>query len=297
MSQELLQQIWSLILSFLLLLSSMASSTPTSPPVESNPPNVETTVTTQRTSNSYGYIDTTEALNGCFTICYTKDSDVKLRCHVIGPTSDENANYSYVLTTGKPAVIPLTQGDGVYRLQLCEQNEGTNYWVRLETSYTLHLSDPLAPWRASTTYIPWKSSPVTTAAAALICQNYNTDTEKIKAINTFITQLLSYDHDKANIVTGIDPDLPDDILTNQKGICIDYAVLMAAMCRAQNIPCKLVIGQIGAGENAPEHAWVEAYTVTDGFVRYDPTFHDGLTEKQYQAYVTDDENYVPHTYH
>lgn len=295
MSQELFQQIWSLILSFLLLLSSMAGSTPASPPVESSPPNMETTQSMHRTSNSYGYIDTTEAQNGCFTICYTQDSDVNLRCHVIGPEASHD--YSYVLTPGEPSVIPLTQGDGLYRLQLCEQNEGTVYWVRMEVSYTLHLSDQLAPWRASTAYIPWKTSPMTTATAALVCQNYTTDAEKIKAIDAFVTQLLSYDNDKAKTVTGIAPDRPDDILANQKGICVDYAVLMAAMCRAQNIPCKLVIGQVGAGNDLQEHAWVEAYTTTDGFVRYDPTFHDGLTDKQYQDYVIDDEHYIPHTYH
>lgn len=295
MSQEFLQQIWSLILSFIFLLSPMTGSTPTPPPVESRPPSVETALNIQRTSNSYGYIDTTEASNGCFTICYTEDSDVKLRCHVIGPEAGHN--YSYVLTPGEPAVIPLTQGDGAYRLQLCEQNKGTTYWVRLETSYTLQLSDSLAPWRASTTYVPWKTSPMTTATAALICQNYTTDAEKIKAIDSFVAQLLSYDNDKANTVNGIAPDLPDDILTNQKGICIDYAVLMTAMCRAQNIPCKLVIGQVGINGDTQEHAWVETYTLADGFVRCDPTFHDGLTDKQYQAYIANDEHYTPHSYH
>ena len=72
----------------------------------------------------------------------------------------------------------------------------------------------------------------------------------------------------------------DDVLAEEKGICFDYAALMAAMLRSQEVPCKLVVGY--AGETY--HAWISVWTEENGWVdgaiffdghmwkRMDPTF-------------------------
>jgi len=70
------------------------------------------------------------------------------------------------------------------------------------------------------------------------------------------------------------------VLERKKGICFDYAALMAAMLRSQNVPCKLVVGY--AGE--VYHAWISVWTEENGWIdgmiffdghawkRMDPTF-------------------------
>ena len=58
----------------------------------------------------------------------------------------------------------------------------------------------------------------------------------------------------------------DDTLSSKKGICFDYAALVACMLRVQGIRCKLVIGYA----DAYYHAWNEV--LVDGkWLRYDTT--------------------------
>ena len=46
--------------------------------------------------------------------------------------------------------------------------------------------------------------------------------------------------------------MPDSnrTLETKKGICFDYASLMALLLRSQNIPCKLVVGYAGVEYHA-----------------------------------------------
>lgn len=54
----------------------------------------------------------------------------------------------------------------------------------------------------------------------------------------------------------------DVVLASRKGICFDYAALMTAMLRSQDIPTKLVIGYTGS----LYHAWVDVYIESVGWV-------------------------------
>jgi transglutaminase/protease-like cytokinesis protein 3 len=91
---------------------------------------------------------------------------------------------------------------------------------------------------------------------------------------------LEYDHEKAATVqSGYLPVL-DEVLAQGKGICFDYAAVMTAMLRAQEVPCKLVVGYAGDIYHAwvsvwtEEHGWVDGAILFDGKVwkRMDPTF-------------------------
>lgn len=59
-------------------------------------------------------------------------------------------------------------------------------------------------------------------------------------------------------------------LQNKKGKCAEYAAAMIALCRAKNIPARLVIGHIARDYNT-RHGWVEVYYDEYGWVTYDPT--------------------------
>lgn len=105
----------------------------------------------------------------------------------------------------------------------------------------------------------------------------NTDLKKIEAIYTYITQSIAYDYDKADDakagkLNGYLPDV-DDTLKSGKGICFDYAALMAAMLRAQNIPVKLVTGNVSP--NNLSHAWNLVYTREKGWIAFKIYFSGG----------------------
>ena len=79
--------------------------------------------------------------------------------------------------------------------------------------------------------------------------------------------------------SGYLPDL-DEVLASGKGICFDYAALMAGMLRSQDIPCKLVVGYADTAYHAwisvwsPETGWIDGAIFFDGVAwqRMDPTF-------------------------
>lgn len=65
----------------------------------------------------------------------------------------------------------------------------------------------------------------------------------------------------------------DDTLKSSKGICFDYAALMAAMLRAQNIPVKLVTGNVSP--NNLSHAWNLVYTMGKRLDRHFKIYFSG----------------------
>ena len=82
----------------------------------------------------------------------------------------------------------------------------------------------------------------------------------------FVTRTVLYDHIKAKTVeSGYLPDV-DDTMDTKKGICFDYAALVACMLRTQGVKCKLVIGYA----DQYYHAWNDVLLDGD-WVRYDTT--------------------------
>ena len=94
---------------------------------------------------------------------------------------------------------------------------------------------------------------------------------------------------------------PDATLSEQEGICFDYAALTAAMLRSRDIPCKLQIGYAGD----IKHAWIDVYIRGKGWVeqaitydgekwnRMDPTFTaNSEDEELINSYIGDSANYT-----
>ncbi len=61
-----------------------------------------------------------------------------------------------------------------------------------------------------------------------------------------------------------------EALRIRKGKCSEYAAVMTALCRAKNIPARIVCGNI-ARDTFQKHTWVEVYFDKYGWVAYDPT--------------------------
>ena len=90
------------------------------------------------------------------------------------------------------------------------------------------------------------------------------------------------------------------VLAQKKGICFDYAALMTAMLRSQDIPTKLVVGYTGN----LYHAWINVYLEGQGWVDnviyfdgnswklMDPTFaSSGGQSQEIMQYIGTGSNY------
>ena len=97
--------------------------------------------------------------------------------------------------------------------------------------------------------------------------------DKAADICQIVNQMLSYATNSTTVETSA-----TEVFANKRGVCQDYAHLMIALCRANQIAARYVCGFVeGTGET---HAWVE---VTDGFNwhGFDPTHN----RTELQGYV------------
>jgi len=65
-----------------------------------------------------------------------------------------------------------------------------------------------------------------------------------------------------------------DTLIEKKGVCDEFSNLAAAMLRAKGIPTRLAIGLSFDGHEWGNHAWLEVYHNTFGWIPSDPTFRE-----------------------
>ncbi len=158
---------------------------------------------------------------------------------------------------GTYEVLPLQMGNGTYELQTLRQVEGTNYSPITSARLEVNMADPKKAFVFPSQYVWYTKEKSAVKLSYDLCADLTSDAEKVERIADYITNLLSYDYDKAETVgKGYIPDT-EEILKTKKGICFDYAALFAVMLRTQNIPVRLVIGYI-----QPDHlyhAWNQVY--------------------------------------
>ena len=221
-------------------------------------------------------IDYSHIADGYVMAQYTGQTESRLKVLVQGPTT----RYSYNLTPGQWEVFPLSDGNGDYQVGIYENVVDSKYALVLLGEFSVELTDEFAPFLRPNQYVNYTQATHAVATGLEITAGLEEPLEKVAAVYDYVVTNLRYDYEKAQTVkSGYLPDL-DLVLTEQKGICFDYAALMTAMLRSQEIPCKLVVGY--AGETY--HAWISVWTEHDGWVdgviffdghvwkRMDPTF-------------------------
>ena len=219
-------------------------------------------------------VDYSHTEDGYIMVRYTAETSKRLKVLLKGPTT----TYNYNLPAGEWTVFPLS--DGKYQAGVYRNVEGNKYATVMTATFSASMEDEFAPFLRPNQYVNYQNSPRMLEVTEEICAGLNEPLGKVEAVYNYVVSNLSYDQEKAATVkSGYLPVL-DEILELKKGICFDYAALMAAMLRSQNVPCKLVVGY--AGEIY--HAWISVWTEENGWVdgviffdgqqwkRMDPTF-------------------------
>ncbi len=112
-----------------------------------------------------------------------------------------------------------------------------------------------------------------------ICNDCNTDEEKVKAIHNWMIHNFEYDYECELIVQYFNVR---KTLSTRKGICYDFSHLFAALCRSQNIPCYVIDGTPYNPAMAC-HTWNRIY-FDDSWWNVDVTFDIIQTKKQGELY-------------
>lgn len=221
-------------------------------------------------------IDYSNTADGYVMAKYTAPTDKRLKLRVSGPTT----TYTYNLPAGEWTVCPLSDGEGEYRVTIYSNISGTRYAQVSSVTFPVVLENEFAPFLRPNQYVNYTDAPMSMEQASQLCAGIKSPLEKVAAVYDYVVAELSYDTVKASEVkSGYLPVL-DQVLKEKKGICFDYAALMTAMLRSQEVPCKLVVGYAGS----VYHAWISVWTEEDGWVdgviffdgqiwkRMDPTF-------------------------
>lgn len=226
--------------------------------------------------NALAVVDYSHTADGYVMVCYTAETEHRLKVLLKGPQT----TYSYNLTPGEWTVFPLSDGDGTYQVGIYENVYDSKYAAVLAADCEVELKDEFAPFLRPNQYVNYSDASAVVAKGAELTAGMRDPLEKVAAVYDYVVATLTYDYEKAGSVkSGYLPVL-DQVLEEKTGICFDYAALMAAMLRSQEIPCKLVVGFAGETYHAwisvwtQEHGWVDGIIFFDGQVwkRMDPTF-------------------------
>ncbi len=221
-------------------------------------------------------VDYSNTGDGYVMVHFTGECKTRLKVRITGP----NTTYTYNLPIGEWTVFPLSDGDGGYRVTVYRSTGGSKYAVVMSADMDVVLKDEFAPFLRPNQYVNYASAPQTMALGEALCTGIRNPLEKVAAVYDHVVDRLRYDEEKASSVkSGYLPVL-DAVLAEGKGICFDYAAVMTAILRSQQIPCKLVVGYAGS----TYHAWISVWTEENGWVdgaiffdgqswkRMDPTF-------------------------
>ena len=242
-------------------------------------------------------IDYSNASDGYVMACFTAPVTNKIKVQLVGPQND---TYTYTLTPQVWAAFPLSEGSGEYTLSIFYEVAGGRYAMILSAVFDAQLKDEFAPFLRPNQYVNYAYAPNTVLTAEAIVTGIDDTLEKVKAVYDFVIGHLTYDNElAATVESGYVPDLDAD-LASGKGICFDYASMMAGMLRSVGVPSKLVLGYAGT----VYHAWLSVFVEGTGWVdnvvyfdgvdwqRMDPTFADAEDKKAAARYIGDGTNYI-----
>ena len=219
---------------------------------------------------------------------HTDQGYVMIRCEsgekrLKARIATEAQTYYYDLPGGDDySVFPLQMGDGAYTVRVMEQVEDDLYAVRYGAQISVRLAAETLPFLYPNQYVWYDADTLAVSRARELTIGVTSDREVARALYRFVVKHMTYDTEKAATVPN--EYLPDaeESLETGKGICFDYAELLAVMLRSEGIPAQVVIGTV-----MPEnlyHAWNSVY-IDGAWVWMDPTFD--RTRLREKDYITD----------
>lgn len=248
--------------------------------------------------NETTILDASNTSEGYIIIHYIGDS-AKVKLQVTDPDQTVTT-YSLAVDGGKEEVFPLPAGDGTYLVTVYENITGKQYAVAFSQELDVTLNDEFLPFLYPNQYVNFNEDNEAISLAGTLAYPANNDLDVVSNVFNYIIANIAYDHEEAETVqSGYIPDI-DEVLETKKGICLDYAALMTAMLRSQQIPTRMEVGYAGTAY----HAWISTYIEDVGWVNgiiefdgtdwelMDPTFATNSSSDSLKEFIGDGSNYT-----
>jgi len=253
--------------------------------------------------NNLVSIDCSNTASGYIMVKYTgSNGKVKMQLTLSG-----GSTYTYNLYSGYGyQAFPLSGGGGTYTVAVYENVSGNQYSQAYATTFAANVASGTIAFLYSNQYVSFNANSACVAKGAALAAGASSDLDVVANVYNWTINNVTYDFNKAaNATSGYLPN-PDSTLSSCTGICFDYAALMCAMLRSQNIPTRLVIGWSGS----IYHAWISVYITNVGWLndyiyfdgtgwkRMDPTFAaGGSNSKKINDYINNGANYNALEFH
>lgn len=270
-------------------------------PLYAKPVTVQALVPTATGAVTFGNgkvtIDASNSSQGYVMVKYTGScSKIKVQIANGGGvtyTYDLNARDAY-------EVFPFSEGNGTYSVKVFENTGGNQYSQAFSQNISVSMQDQFLPFLYPNQYVNFTENSAAVKKGGEVAAGASDQIQVVTNVYNYVVDNISYDTAKAqNVTSGYLPNV-DNVLSSGKGICFDYAALMTAMLRTQNIPTKLVVGYTGN----LYHAWINVYIDNVGWVDniiyfdgadwqlMDPTFaSSGKGDPEIEKYIGNGANY------
>ena len=208
--------------------------------------------------NDVTTIDYSNASEGYIIVDYTGDSK-KIKFQLTGP---DQVTYTYDIYPNEDIVMPLSADSGDYVVTLYEDIGNNQYSSNFSDVIPISIDNKFGPFLYPNQYVNFNKDTEAVKLALQLSENTTCELEVVAKVYEYVTKNVVYDKEEAETVeSGYLPDV-DEVIATGKGICFDYAALMAAMLRSQGIPTRL---EIGYAKDA-YHSWISIYTKDQGWI-------------------------------
>lgn len=247
--------------------------------------------------NNLALLDASNMGEGYIMLKYL-GSNPKIKVQI---TKSGSTTYTYDLNnSGVYEVFPLSEGSGSYQVKVFENVSGNQYSQAFSQDVSANITNEFGPFLYPNQYVNFNAASAAVQTGAAVCAGSADQVAVVADIYNYVITNITYDTAKAaSVQSGYLPNV-DVVLAQKKGICFDYAALMTAMLRSQDIPTKLVVGYTGN----LYHAWINVYLDGQGWVDnviyfdghdwklMDPTFaSSGNQSEEIMKYIGNGSNY------
>lgn len=237
-------------------------------------------------------IDFSNATLGYICAKRLTQEDIKIKLQIV----KDGETYNYDILNEDYVPYPLQMGNGDYLFKIMRQVKDDSYALMASTTINVQLENDLFPYLYPNQIVSFTPDSMVVQKAFELTKNDKNDIQRIYSIYEYVINNITYDDDRALAVTNqfVLPDI-NRTLETKKGICFDYAAVLAAMLRSQQIPTRLITGYT----EKEYHSWVEVWMEDEGWIDphvyfssedwslVDPTYaaskinYDGAYEKKY----------------
>lgn len=241
-------------------------------------------------------IDASNVGEGYVMVQYNGSAD-KVKLQITVP---DGTVYTYTITSNSYETFPLTGGNGPYHMDVLEHVQDDLYALAFSQDLEVAINDEFKPFLYPNQYVWFTEDSKAVKLGRELSDKSSDDLSYVQNVYDYVIDNIKYDDAKAeNTPTDYVPNL-NETLETDKGICFDYASLLAAMLRSQSIPTKLEVGYSGEAY----HAWVSVYLKEKGWVDkiiefdgknwslMDPTLAANNNRKSVGKYIGDGSNYT-----